>query len=103
MSITIGKETVVVNKNIVLRAMHFLYLEDALSKEFRIEYRINGEDKFISLVGDQWNDFYKTWASGKQIIDLILEKEGIVIDIPIEEAEKQFVNVQEEPVVEEGA
>lgn len=104
MSISLGEVTVSADKQI---KVHTISLSDqsgvwTLYIEYFVKVGASQENKRIVLSGEEYNNFYTAWLSGKQIMDKVLEAEGVsgvVIDEPTAEAE--FLNVEVEESGEE--
>ena len=94
MAINLGEEQITVTRRLEIMSVLLNGLNTDNSKNMVISYMLDGEAREMSLSEDTYNDFYlNTWNTGKEILDLIKEKEGLGFDLDVADSEKQFVNI----------
>lgn len=93
LGISLGTETVVVEKKLQLIGFRYESLNKPGEQTFYLEYYFNGVQKQISVQGYNLFDFYMNlWSNGLAIKELIEAKEGIDLStVTLEQMEYQFV------------
>jgi hypothetical protein len=103
MPIPLGEETVVVQKQLVLRAIRIEGLDSEANKKIHIDYMLNGAMQTTTIEGQAWNDFYTNkWNDGRGIFNDTALRSLLSADLDLETAEDEFLNVIEEVPAEEG-
>ncbi len=90
--ISLGEETVTIQKSLVITSIRNDDLNIAGEQKFCAEYLLNNTKKSHCIGGYEYYDFYMNkWTDARAVLDLIAEKEGLSLgEIDLETAEYQM-------------